>query len=185
MYKNNYIMWNFSFLDIPQLHFYLFLGIFTPFKMYQKKIFSLPKRKIKLFSLPCNATCSRTKRWSTWTRRIRFLHFKAMSLLHFFLSDFQLHRNLYIHIYIQKPEREREMADKPSRALVLYGDGLARFVGPAQTQLHSLASRALCGFLALPHSPPSGNHLLLSSLLIALPLNVETFYLYLYIFMCV
>ncbi|KAL6547523.1 hypothetical protein OROHE_009228 [Orobanche hederae] len=47
------------------------------------------------------------------------------------------------------------MADKPSRALVLYGDGLARFVSPAQTHLHSFASRASCGFLALPRSPPS------------------------------
>ncbi|KAI3468132.1 hypothetical protein Pfo_024795 [Paulownia fortunei] len=49
------------------------------------------------------------------------------------------------------------MADKPSRALVFYGDGLARFIGPAQTHLHSFASRASCGFLALPHSPPSEN----------------------------
>ncbi|KAL0447401.1 UNVERIFIED_CONTAM: Calcineurin B-like protein 10 [Sesamum latifolium] len=49
------------------------------------------------------------------------------------------------------------MADKPSRALVLNGDGLARFITPAQTHLHSFASRACCGFLALPHSPPSEN----------------------------
>ncbi|XP_047959355.1 uncharacterized protein LOC125204691 isoform X2 [Salvia hispanica] len=49
------------------------------------------------------------------------------------------------------------MADKPSRGLVLYGDGLARFMSPAQTHLNSLASRALCGFLALPHSPQSEN----------------------------
>ncbi|KAL6544325.1 hypothetical protein OROGR_010822 [Orobanche gracilis] len=49
------------------------------------------------------------------------------------------------------------MADKPSRALVLYGDGLARFISPDQTHLHSFASRASCGFLALPHSPPSEN----------------------------
>ncbi|KAK4401219.1 hypothetical protein Sango_1228000 [Sesamum angolense] len=50
-----------------------------------------------------------------------------------------------------------KMADKPSRALVLYGDGLARFISPAQTHLHSFASRACCGFLALPHSPPSAS----------------------------
>ncbi|KAK4422229.1 hypothetical protein Salat_1805200 [Sesamum alatum] len=49
------------------------------------------------------------------------------------------------------------MADKPSRALVLYGDGLARFISPAHTHLHSFASRACCGFLALPHSLPSEN----------------------------
>ncbi|KAI3454135.1 hypothetical protein Pfo_010798 [Paulownia fortunei] len=49
------------------------------------------------------------------------------------------------------------MADKPSRALVLYGDGLARFISPAQTHLHSFASRASCGFLALSQSPPSEN----------------------------
>ncbi|KAL2471961.1 hypothetical protein Adt_40097 [Abeliophyllum distichum] len=49
------------------------------------------------------------------------------------------------------------MADKPSRALVFYGDGLARFVSPTQTHLHAFATRACCGFLALPHSPPSEN----------------------------
>ncbi|KAH6790849.1 hypothetical protein C2S51_005855 [Perilla frutescens var. frutescens] len=49
------------------------------------------------------------------------------------------------------------MADKPSRALVLYGDGLARFISPAQTHLNPFASWSLCGFLALPHSPPSEN----------------------------
>ncbi|KAJ4708187.1 hypothetical protein OWV82_018174 [Melia azedarach] len=47
------------------------------------------------------------------------------------------------------------MADKPSRALVLYGDGLARFIDPLHTHLHSLASKAACGFLSLPNSPPS------------------------------
>ncbi|ESQ41148.1 hypothetical protein EUTSA_v10014178mg [Eutrema salsugineum] len=46
------------------------------------------------------------------------------------------------------------MADKPSRALVLYGDGLARFVDPSNTHIHSLASVANCGFLSLPHAPP-------------------------------
>lgn len=47
------------------------------------------------------------------------------------------------------------MADKPSRGLVLYGDGLARSIDPSHTHLHSFASRACCGFLSLPHSPPS------------------------------
>ncbi|PRQ27952.1 hypothetical protein RchiOBHm_Chr6g0310851 [Rosa chinensis] len=47
------------------------------------------------------------------------------------------------------------MADKPSRALVLYGDGLAPFVNPSHTRLHSLASKASCGFLSLPNAPPS------------------------------
>lgn len=47
------------------------------------------------------------------------------------------------------------MADKPSRGLVVYGDGLTRSVNPSHTHLHSLASRACCGFLSLPHSPPS------------------------------
>lgn len=45
------------------------------------------------------------------------------------------------------------MADKPSRALVLLGDGLARFISPSHTHLHTLASLACCGFLTLPHSP--------------------------------
>ncbi|GMI81396.1 hypothetical protein like AT5G11810 [Hibiscus trionum] len=47
------------------------------------------------------------------------------------------------------------MADKPSRGLILYGDGLARFIHPSHTHLHSLASIANCGFLSLPNSPPS------------------------------
>lgn len=47
------------------------------------------------------------------------------------------------------------MADKPSRGLILYGDGLARFIQPSHTHLHSLASIANCGFLSLPNSPPS------------------------------
>ncbi|KAJ4882999.1 Uncharacterized protein Rs2_33092 [Raphanus sativus] len=46
------------------------------------------------------------------------------------------------------------MADKPSRALVLYGDGLARSVDPSNTHIYSLASVGTCGFLSLPHAPP-------------------------------
>ncbi|CAF2350719.1 BnaAnng31580D [Brassica napus] len=47
------------------------------------------------------------------------------------------------------------MADKPSRALVLYGDGSARSVDPSNTHIHSLASVGTCGFLSLPHAPPA------------------------------
>ncbi|CAL9230004.1 unnamed protein product [Arabidopsis halleri] len=46
------------------------------------------------------------------------------------------------------------MADKPSRSLVLYGDGLARFVDPSNTHIHSLAFVGSCGFLSLPNAPP-------------------------------
>ncbi|KAF5468001.1 hypothetical protein F2P56_012197 [Juglans regia] len=46
------------------------------------------------------------------------------------------------------------MAGKPSRALVLYCNGLARFIGPSHYHLHSLASKASCGFLTLPSAPP-------------------------------
>ncbi|CAH1428857.1 unnamed protein product [Lactuca virosa] len=49
------------------------------------------------------------------------------------------------------------MADKPSRGLVLYGDGLTRFVNPSHIHLHSLAAQSLCGFLSLPHFPPPEN----------------------------
>ncbi|PWA65144.1 hypothetical protein CTI12_AA336640 [Artemisia annua] len=52
------------------------------------------------------------------------------------------------------------MADKPSRGLVLYGDGLARFINQSHTNLHSLAAQSLCGFLSLPHfnpPPPTEN----------------------------
>ncbi|GAV69107.1 hypothetical protein CFOL_v3_12608 [Cephalotus follicularis] len=49
------------------------------------------------------------------------------------------------------------MADKPSRALMLCGDGLARFIEPSHSYIHinSLASNACCGFLSLPNAPPS------------------------------
>ncbi|CAN0924982.1 hypothetical protein LINGRAHAP2_LOCUS34498 [Linum grandiflorum] len=47
------------------------------------------------------------------------------------------------------------MADMPSRSLVLYGDSLARFVDSKHTHLHSLASKAACGFLSLANAPPS------------------------------
>ncbi|KAJ3708878.1 hypothetical protein LUZ61_012583 [Rhynchospora tenuis] len=46
------------------------------------------------------------------------------------------------------------MADKPSRALVLYGDGLASLVSASHSNLHSFASLSSCGFLSL-RSPPS------------------------------
>ncbi|KAL5838601.1 hypothetical protein ACOSQ3_015770 [Xanthoceras sorbifolium] len=47
------------------------------------------------------------------------------------------------------------MADKPSKALVVYGDGLARFIDASHTHLHSLASLGSSGFLSLPNAPPS------------------------------
>ncbi|KAF4351380.1 uncharacterized protein LOC115707147 [Cannabis sativa] len=49
------------------------------------------------------------------------------------------------------------MADKPSRALVLYGDGFAPLIHSSHTHLHSLASIASCGFLSLPNAPSSEN----------------------------
>ncbi|XP_076959154.1 uncharacterized protein LOC143635154 [Bidens hawaiensis] len=51
----------------------------------------------------------------------------------------------------------QSMADKPSRGLVLYGHGLARSVNPSHTHLHALAAQSLCGFLSLPHLPPTEN----------------------------
>jgi hypothetical protein len=47
------------------------------------------------------------------------------------------------------------MADKPSRALVIYGDGLLPVVGPQHRHLHELAVSGSCGFLALRALPPS------------------------------
>lgn len=48
------------------------------------------------------------------------------------------------------------MADKPSRGLVFYGDGSARFIQSLHNtnHLNSFASLASCGFLSLPNSPP-------------------------------
>ncbi|XP_042422426.1 uncharacterized protein LOC122010098 isoform X2 [Zingiber officinale] len=45
------------------------------------------------------------------------------------------------------------MADKASRALVVYGDGLADLVSPLHSHLHSFVSRASCGFLSLRDPP--------------------------------
>ncbi|KAJ0989144.1 hypothetical protein J5N97_007500 [Dioscorea zingiberensis] len=47
------------------------------------------------------------------------------------------------------------MADKPSRALVVLGDGHAAFVSPSHANLHAFASRASCGFLSLRTPPQS------------------------------
>lgn len=46
------------------------------------------------------------------------------------------------------------MADKPSRALLIYGDGLMPALGPSHSHLHALASQGCCGFLALRDLPP-------------------------------
>ncbi|XP_065850978.1 uncharacterized protein [Euphorbia lathyris] len=47
------------------------------------------------------------------------------------------------------------MADKPSRALVFFGDGFATCVDPSHSHIHSVASKSACGFLSLPNAPPS------------------------------
>ncbi|XP_010916328.1 uncharacterized protein [Elaeis guineensis] len=47
------------------------------------------------------------------------------------------------------------MADKPSRALVIYGDGHAPLLSPSHAHLNSFASRASCGFLSLRTPPPT------------------------------
>ncbi|CAA7410391.1 unnamed protein product [Spirodela intermedia] len=47
------------------------------------------------------------------------------------------------------------MADKPSRALVIYGDGFAPLLNQSHAGLHSLASMGACGFLALRASAPA------------------------------
>ncbi|KAG8375662.1 hypothetical protein BUALT_Bualt10G0123600 [Buddleja alternifolia] len=83
-----------------------------------------------------------------------FTPYEGLSQHHIMFDSHDDHCGILLNLY---KEFETEMADKPSRALVLYGDGLARSVSPTQTHLHSLASRACCGFLALPHSPPSEN----------------------------
>ncbi|OVA11721.1 hypothetical protein BVC80_41g5 [Macleaya cordata] len=45
------------------------------------------------------------------------------------------------------------MADKASRALVLYGDGLVGQISSSHIHLHDLASRGTCGFLSLTDQP--------------------------------
>eukprot|EP01018_Ginkgo_biloba_P020267 Gb_13267 [translate_table: standard] len=49
------------------------------------------------------------------------------------------------------------MADKPARALVIYGDGLMSALGPSHSHLHALASKGCCGFLALRDLPSKVN----------------------------
>ncbi|XP_077231848.1 uncharacterized protein LOC143864869 [Tasmannia lanceolata] len=46
------------------------------------------------------------------------------------------------------------MADKPSRALIIYGDGFVPLISPSHSNLHSFASQSSCGFLSLRESPP-------------------------------
>ncbi|KAK9131134.1 hypothetical protein Sjap_011621 [Stephania japonica] len=45
------------------------------------------------------------------------------------------------------------MADKASRGVVVYGDGLVRFIDPSHAHIHEIASRGSCGFLSLRDSP--------------------------------
>ncbi|KAL9259133.1 hypothetical protein AKJ16_DCAP17700 [Drosera capensis] len=49
------------------------------------------------------------------------------------------------------------MADKPSRALIVYGYGLAGSVKPLHYNIHDLAAIGCCGFLALEDLVPSDN----------------------------
>eukprot|EP00268_Persea_americana_P014322 TRINITY_DN1633_c2_g1_i1.p1 TRINITY_DN1633_c2_g1~~TRINITY_DN1633_c2_g1_i1.p1 ORF type:complete len:329 (-),score=54.15 TRINITY_DN1633_c2_g1_i1:523-1509(-) len=46
------------------------------------------------------------------------------------------------------------MADKASRALVIFGDGFMPLISHSHSHIHSLASQASCGFLSLRDSPP-------------------------------
>lgn len=50
------------------------------------------------------------------------------------------------------------MADKPARALVVYGDGIMPLVTPRHEHLHRLAASGSCGFLALRALPSSVDH---------------------------
>ncbi|KAI3938469.1 hypothetical protein MKW92_030803 [Papaver armeniacum] len=45
------------------------------------------------------------------------------------------------------------MADKASRSLILYGDGLVKQISSSQIHLHDLVSRGCSGFLSLTQSP--------------------------------
>ncbi|KAK7321599.1 hypothetical protein VNO77_32405 [Canavalia gladiata] len=76
------------------------------------------------------------------------LPFQQYSLLFLFTSasDSKILKNA---------EAEEAMADKPSRSLILYGNGLARFIDSSHNHLHSLASLSSCALLTLPNSPPS------------------------------
>jgi hypothetical protein len=60
---------------------------------------------------------------------------------------------------LEKRRRGRErggaiMADKPARALVIYGDGIMPAVKAHHEHLHRLAASGSCGFLALRTLPP-------------------------------
>ncbi|RZC51745.1 hypothetical protein C5167_020174 [Papaver somniferum] len=45
------------------------------------------------------------------------------------------------------------MADKASRSLIIYGDGLVKQISSSHIHLHDLVSRGCCGFLSLTQSP--------------------------------
>ncbi|KAL3702181.1 hypothetical protein R1sor_020203 [Riccia sorocarpa] len=46
------------------------------------------------------------------------------------------------------------MADQPAKALIVYGDGFMRHIGPSHSHLHALAAAGSCGFLALRSQAP-------------------------------
>ena len=51
--------------------------------------------------------------------------------------------------YLERERGGQKMADKPSRALVIYGSGMAAMVNSSHEGLNSLAILGACGFLAL------------------------------------
>lgn len=62
----------------------------------------------------------------------------------------------YIFLFFL-PSQVYLMADKPSRALVIYADGFAPFVSLSRhSHLNSLAFRSSCGFLSLRGHPKPG-----------------------------
>ncbi|KAL3679707.1 hypothetical protein R1sor_022663 [Riccia sorocarpa] len=46
------------------------------------------------------------------------------------------------------------MADQPAKALIVYGDGFMRHIGPSHLHLHTLSAAGSCGFLALRSQAP-------------------------------
>lgn len=49
------------------------------------------------------------------------------------------------------------MADKASRAIVIFGDGLMPFISQSHSHIHAVASLGSCGFLSLRNSPLAEN----------------------------
>ena len=126
--------------------------------------FLIPLCCVECILPPINATCTIKNNTSPHQKRKKKKRITLLKVASISISLLSLkpHCSELLFLNAKEKKRKKKMADKPSRALILYGDGLAPFIQPSHTHLHSLSSKASCGFLTLPNGPSSGFSLSLS-----------------------